>query len=489
MNDLRAESRYYRRLPMIPRTPIIVAGMLLSLAALARAQQTESQTGGTPVDGAAAAQPAPAPGLAQQNPPERWNLYYQATSIGDEHGTFYAPYQGPLSLQDYPEHDVSLTTTLFFAARLAANTQLVFDPEIAGGRGFSGVNGIANPPNGELPRVATATPKPYLARLFIAHDFAFGADREQVESDVNQLSGERPRTRYSIYAGRFSATDYFDNNEYTHDPREQFTAWAVMYNGAWDYPADTRGYTWGLVQELHTRDWAFRYGIAAEPKVANGPQFDRRLFRDHGQTFEAERRFSLGDHAGTLRLLGFANRADAGNYAAALRLAAATGATPDIVATRRSGTLKYGVGVNLEQEVARDVGVFMRLGWNDGKTESFAFTAIDRLATGGVSVKGTRWRRKNDVVATSLTAGGISGVHALYLARGGLDFLIGDGRLNYAPEYVWESYYSARLFPGFYLSFDLQHDTNLAFNHDRGPVWIPAIRLHMEFGLKPLKGD
>jgi len=434
-------------------------------------------------------QPDAAAKVATPVVPERWNLYFQATSIGGEHGTFYAPYTGPLSLQDYPEHDVSLTTTLFLTVLLGANTQLIFNPEVAGGKGFSGVDGIGNPPNGEIPRVATAMPKPYIARLFVAHDFAFGADREQVESDVNQLAGERPATRYSIYAGRFTITDYFDNNEYTHDPREQFLAWGVMYNGAWDYPADTHGYTWGLVQELHTHHWAFRYGIAAEPRVANGEQMDRRLFRDHGHAFEGERRYSLGDHAGTVRLLGYANRADAGTYATALRLAAETGSTPSVVATRRPGTLKYGTGVNLEQEITHDVGVFMRLGWNDGKTESFAFTAIDRLASGGVSVKGTRWKRKHDVAATSFTAGGISGVHAQYLAHGGLDFLIGDGRLNYAPEYVWESYYSARLCPGLFATFDLQHDTNLAFNHDRGPVWIPAIRLHMEFGIKPRKAE
>jgi len=457
------------------KVPLAATLVLLSAAA-ASAQQTASQASAAPDDASPAV-------------PERWNLYFQATSIGDEHGTFYAPYTGPLSLQDYPEHDVSLTTTLFFTALLGTNTQLIFDPEVAGGKGFSGVDGIGNPPNGEIPRVASATPKPYIARLFVAHDFGFGTDKEKVESDANQLAGVRPVTRYSIYAGRFAITDYFDNNEYTHDPREQFMAWGVMYNGAWDYPADTHGYTWGLVQELHTHNWAFRYGIAAEPRVANGEQIDRRLFRDHGHAFEGERRYSLGSHAGTVRWLGFANRADAGTYATALRLGAETGTTPDVVATRRPGTLKYGVGVNLEQEITHDIGVFMRLGWNDGKTESFAFTAIDRLASGGVSAKGTRWKRKNDVVATSLTAGGISGVHAEYLAHGGLDFLIGDGRLNYAPEYVWESYYSARICPGLYATFDLQHDTNLAFNQDRGPVWIPSIRLHMEFGLKPRKAE
>jgi high affinity Mn2+ porin len=183
--------------------------------------------------------------------------------------------------------------TLFLTARLGQDTLLIFNPEIAGGKGFSGVNGIADQPNGEIPRVASATPKPYIARLLIQHDFGFGSERERQESDENQLAGERPMTRYSIYAGRFTLTDYFDNNNYTHDPRTQFMAWGVMYNGAWDYPADTRGYTWGIVQEFHTRWWAFRYGIAAEPKIANGQQFERSLFRDHGQVREAERRYSL----------------------------------------------------------------------------------------------------------------------------------------------------------------------------------------------------
>jgi high affinity Mn2+ porin len=417
---------------------------------------------------------------------EDWNLYYQATSIGQNHGTFNAPYTGPLSLRDYREDDVSLTTTLFFDARLAPNLQFVFDPEIAGGRGFSGVDGLANPSNGELPRVATATPKPYIARLYLTYDFGFGSEKEHVESDDNQLAGDRPMVRYTITAGRFSLTDFFDNNAYTHDPRSQFMAWAVMYNGAWDYPADTRGYTWGWVHELHTRNWSWRYASAAEPTVANGSHFDRRLFVDRGDVFEGERRYTLGKHPGTVRLLQYFNHTHSGSYAAAIKLGEETGTTPNVDAVKQFGTLKYGTGVNLEQEIAPDVGLFTRLGWNDGKTQDFAFTAIDRLASAGVSVKGTKWKRKDDVVATSFTASGISGVHAVYLAQGGLDFLIGDGRLNYAPEYVWESYYSAKLFRGFFATFDLQHDNNLAFNHDRGPVWIESLRLHMEFGLHPL---
>jgi high affinity Mn2+ porin len=432
------------------------------------------------------AQPAP----EQTTPPadpatpasERWNLFYQATSIGQYHGRFHSPYEGPFSLHDSPERDVSLTTTLFFGLRLAANTQLYFDPEIAGGRGFSGVNGIANFSNGELPRVASATPKPYVARLYITQDFGFGAEKEQVSSDANALAGERPMIRYSITAGRFTVTDFFDNNRYSHDPRTQFMGWGIMYNGAWDYPADTRGYTWGWVHEFHTRNWSLRYGSAAEPRVANGLRFDRRLLRNRGDTFEGEVRYHLGAHAGAVRLLEYLNHSNSGTYAEAIRLSQQTGLPPDVTATRRNGTLKYGTGLNAEQEIAKDIGVFARLGWNDGKTESFAFTAIDRLLNAGLSVTGTSWRRGNDVAATAITVSGLAGVHADYLARGGLDFLIGDGKLRYGPERVWESYYSARLFPGFFTTFDLQRIGNPAFNRDRGPVWVPSLRLHLELG-------
>ncbi|HEV2200014.1 MAG TPA: carbohydrate porin [Bryobacteraceae bacterium] len=414
--------------------------------------------------------------------PERWNIFYQATSIGDYHGAFPAKYSGPLSLVNHSERDVSLTTTLFLGLRVAKDTQLYFDPEIAGGRGFSGVDGLANSPNGELPRVASATPKPYIARAYVMQDFGFGDERESFTSDENQLAGSRPTTRYTVIAGRFTVTDFFDNNAYSHDPRTQFMGWAVMYNGAWDYPADTRGYTWGWVHEFHTKRWSARYGSAAEPKTANGLRFDRRLFRDRGDMLEGELRYAPGGHAGALRVLGSWLHTDSGSYAEALALSARTGTRPDVTATRQPGRLKYGVGINMEQEVSKGIGVFARLGWSDGKTESFAFTAMDRLATGGVSVKGDRWKRPEDVAATELTVGGISGVHASYLAHGGNDFLIGDGALTYAPEYIWESYYSARVFKGFFTTLDAQRVNNPAYNQARGPLWILSLRLHLELG-------
>ncbi len=446
-------------------------GAVLSLALLSFAQDAPDNPAREPQQG-----------TQQQQDPQRWNLFWQATSIGQYHGTFRAPYQGPFSLADQTERSVSLTTTLFLGLRLDDNTQIYIDPEIAGGRGFSNVNGIANFPNGELPRVASATPKPYLARAYIQHDFGWGDEREPVQGEENQLAGERPMNRYTVAVGRFTVTDFFDNNRYSHDPRTQFMGWAVMYNGAWDYPADTRGYTWGWVHELHTRNWSWRFGQAAEPKIANGARFDRRLFRDRGDLFEAERRYEVSKHPGAVRALGFLLHTDSGTYQDAINEAKQTGTTPDVTATRRVGTLKYGVGLNFEQEITSDMGVFSRLGWNDGRTESFVFTAMDRLAEGGVSVTGKRWHRRFDTAATALTVGGLSNVHAQYLALGGLDFLIGDGRLNYGPEYGWETYYNARLFPGFFAAFDLQRVANPAYNQDRGPVWVPSIRLHIELG-------
>jgi len=414
--------------------------------------------------------------------PEKWNVLWQATSIGQYHPSFASPYSSTFSLLNHPEAEASLTTTFFLGYLLARNTQFYFDPEIAGGRGFSATNGIANFSNGEMPRVAVATPKPYIARVYITQDFGFGDAREATESDDNQLAGSRPATRYSITVGRFSITDFFDNNRYSHDPRTQFMGWAIMYNGAWDYPADTHGYSWGWVHEFHTKRWSVRYGSAAEPRVANGLRFDRRIFRDRGDAYEGEIHFQPRGHQGAVRLLGYTNFSDSGTYAEALKLAAETRTTPDVATTHRPGTLKYGFGLNLEQEVANGVGVFARLGWNDGKTESFAFTAIDRLAQAGVSVSGSHWGRPHDTAATEVTVSGLSAVHSEYLARGGLDFLIGDGALRYGPETVSESYYSACLVKGFFATLDLQHITNPAYNRDRGPVWVGSLRLHMEFG-------
>ncbi len=471
-----------KRSPLSSLTAVTLLLFASSSSVLSQAPQNPPPEGGQIPRQEEKGKPEPTP------PNQRWNLFWQATSIGQYHGTFDAPYEGTNSLANTSERDASLTSTFYLGLRPFKNTQIYLNGEVAGGRGFSRVTGIADFSNGELPRVASATPKPYLARAYIQQDFGFGKEQETFEDEENQLAGTRPMIRYTVIVGRFSAEDFFDNNSYSHDPRTQFITWATMYNGAFDYPADTRGYTWGWVHELHTRNWSFRYGGLGEPTVANGARFDRRVLQDRGDIFEVERRYAPGQHQGAVRLLGSALHTDSGTYADALKLADETHTTPDIILTRRPGTTKYGFGINAEQAITRDTGVFARLGWNDGKTQSFAFTVMDRLASGGVSTVGRRWKRPNDTAATALSVGGLSAVHAQYLARGGLDFLIGDGRLRYGPEYVWETYYSTQVVPGFFATFNLQRVANPAYNQDRGPVWIESIRLHIEFGKKLFTG-
>jgi high affinity Mn2+ porin len=405
-----------------------------------------------------------------------WNIHFQATSIGQWHGWFPSPYEGVNSLPSHPESRVSLTATVFFAVRLRRHWDFVINPEIAGGKGFGGVTGIAGFTNGEIPRVSGATPTLYLARGFVRYTIPLGSEVEVFQDAPNQAAGSLPVNRLTLTAGKFAITDFFDNNTYSHDPRSQFMNWALMYNGAWDYPADIRGYTIGTIQELHMRHWAVRAAIVLEPTVANGPTFDTRIGRNSGQAIEFERDYKAGGKAGAFRVLGFLNREDAGTYREAMRAAA----TPDLDPTRRNGTKKYGFGLNLEQAISQDAGVFARYGWNDGKTETWAFTEIDRSLSAGATIQGRRWGRPHDAIGIGAVRNFLSGDHRSFLAAGGIGFIIGDGKLNYRPEQIVESYYSFRATKAWTVTGDYQHIVNPAYNCDRGPVEVVTIRLHWE---------
>ena len=414
---------------------------------------------------------------ADQTPPAAetwWSVHFQATSIGQRHGSFPALYSGPNSLPDHPENRVSLTATAFLAAHFG-RWLLVVNPEDAGGEGFGGVTGIAGFTNGEIPRVARATPTLYLARGFVSYTLPFGARTEHVDDGPNQFGGDRPVRRLTLTAGKFGMTDFFDNNTYSHDPRGQFINWAIMYDGAWDYPAETRGYTAGLVAELTMRRWSLRAANALVSTVANGPTLDTRVARNRGNVVEWESRYSPAGQPGVFRLLGFANTFDGGTFRQAML---ASGGT-DLAATRRNGTLKYGFGLNLEQAITPDIGVFARYGWADGKTEAWEFSQIDRSVSGGVSIGGARWRRAQDRVGVAAARNYLSGDQRSFLAAGGLGFLIGDGRLNYRPESIVEAYYAWQPLKIFTVSLDYQHVDNPAYNRDRGPVSVYSLRLHL----------
>jgi high affinity Mn2+ porin len=405
-----------------------------------------------------------------------WSIHFQSTSIGDMHGGFPSPYEGENSLPPHFEARDSLTATAFLATSVGKHVQFIFNPELAGGKGFGDVTGIAGFPNGEIPRVAAPTPTLYLARGFVKITWGFGDENETVEDGPNQLKGERPVRRFTWYSGRFSVTDFFDNNAYSHDPRSQFMNWSLMSNGAWDYPADVRGYTVGTVGEFTMKTWSLRAALAMEPSVANGPDLDTRVAKNRGAVAEWERRYSPRGHAGALRVLGYLNREDAGTF----RQAFLPDGTVDIDATRRNGTKKYGFGVNLEQEITRDIGVFGRYGWSDGKTEAWAFTQIDRSLSGGAAVRGRLWRRERDRAGVAAVQNWLSGDQRRFLAAGGLGFIVGDGRLNYRPESIVEAYYAWSALKQWTITADYQHVTNPAYNQDRGPVNVWSLRLHWE---------
>ena len=368
-------------------------------------------------------------------PPSRWSLHFQATSIGQHHGSFPSLYEGENSLPPHPESRASITATFFLGLRVNRHIDLVVNPEVAGGKGFGMTTGLGGFTNGEISRTS-------------------GAD-------------------LVLYA----VTDYFDNNTYSHDHRTQFMNWALMYNGAWDYPADTRGYTLGTMEELTMRKWSLRLAHALEPTTPNGPTFDFRVARNRGDVIEWERRHTPKGRFGVLRLLGFANRERAGTFREAMQ----ADGTTNIESTRRDGTLKYGFGVNLEQSVTTEVGVFGRYGWSDGKTESWAFTQVDRSLSGGVSISGSLWKRKSDHIGIAGVRDYLSGDQRSFLAHGGLGFIIGDGRLDhYRPEDIVEAYYSWRAAKEWTITADFQHVRNPAYNADRGPVSVGTIRLHWE---------
>jgi high affinity Mn2+ porin len=416
-------------------------------------------------------------GQAGNEESRNWTIHFQATSIGQQHGSFPSLYEGLNSLPSHPEHRVSITATIFLSFRAGRHWEFVINPEIAGGRGFGEVTGMAGFTNGEIPRVASATPSLYPARAYIRYTLPLGGEMESITDGANQIPGSVSARRTSMVTGRFAMTDFFDNNSYSHDPRTQFMNWSLMSNGAWDYPADTRGYTIGAVEELRMPSWSFRSAVVMEPTMANGPTLDTRIGSNRGIALEYEHDHDIAGRPGAVRVLAFDNREHAGTYREALQLAPAN---PDLGPTRRNGVAKYGFGLNAEQAISKDVGIFGRYGWNDGKTETWAFTEIDRSLSGGVSIKGRRWRRKQDTIGVAAVRNCLSGDHRAFLGAGGYGFIIGDGRLNYAPEQILEAYYAYHVNRMWTVTADYQHIDNPAYNRDRGPVSVGTIRLHWE---------
>ena len=407
--------------------------------------------------------------------PEDWSLHAQGTFIGQGRLAIRSPYEGANSLQAQGEFQETATMTLFVGRRLWQGAELFASPEVTQGIGLSQTAGVAAFPNGEATRANNITPELTLARLFLRQTIDLGGEEETVAADALHFAGRRQTTHLIFTFGKLAALDIFDDNRYSHDPRTQFQNWALMANGAWDYPADTKGYTIGGVVAFEIGPWSARYAGFMEPKEANGPTFDWNLKEAWGHTVELEGRYSVASRPGVARLLGYVNRSNAGSYVAAL---GQNPTAPDVTLTR-SPREKYGAGLSVDQELTDDLGAFARLGWNDGHSETWAFTEIDRSVSLGLSLRGTAWSRPEDTFGVAAVESMLSYPHRHYLAAGGLGFIVGDGALNYSPEIVLETYYQAKL-KWVFAGVDYQYVTNPAFNRDRGPVSIFGLRVHWE---------
>ena len=316
------------------------------------------------------------------------------------------------------------------------------------GAGISSGIGLAGYTNGEVIRNPEAGQSPYLGRAFLRATVPLGEESEEVAPDLLQVGGTRSAHRIVLTGGVLAAADLFDTNRYANATRTQFLNWSFINNTAWDFAADTRGYSRGGAVEWVEEAWAIRLGSFQMPTVANGLDLDGDLLHSHGDQLEMEIHPTLlADRPMALRMMAYENRARMGAYRDALALSAQRGGAPDVTRTRRHGSLKYGFTLNLEQPLTEDgdTGLFGRLGWNDGATETFAYTEADWTTSVGAQVGGTAWRRPGDRLALGIAANGLSDAHADYLRRGGLGFELGDGRLAYRPETIVEAYYLVQI--------------------------------------------
>jgi hypothetical protein len=406
---------------------------------------------------------------------------------------FHSPYEGPNSFESSAEYKTSMLGTMFAALRpwksIRYQNDLILDIESSGGRGLSQALGLAGFTNLDVVRNPNLGSKPYLARYGIHQ--VIGLTNTTIEQTPGPfaVASSLPERRVEFRIGKMSVPDFFDVNPVGSDSHLQFMNWTTDNNGAYDYAADTRGYTVGAIAEYDDRAWSLQFGFFAMPTVANGIDLDWAFSRAHGNNTEFElRRSWLWHHEGTTRVLFYDNRAHMGNYREAVRDflngtdTARYGATrPDITLHAQFGALKYGFGLNNEQELTEDLRVFGRFGWNDGARESYAYTEVEQTIAVGSDYRGARWHRPADKAGLAIISNAIKRDHQDYLKHGGLGFLLGDGNLSYGRENIVEGYYNWHAWRGLYYSIDLQHINNPGYNNARGPVWVGAVRGHVEF--------
>jgi high affinity Mn2+ porin len=410
----------------------------------------------------------------------------QSNIIFQSHPNFHSPYQGINSFHGGGEYKTSLVGTLFTGLQVPGTHKLIevlFDEEAAGGRGLSEALGLAGFTNLDVVRNPNLGSVPYVARWVIQGTLPLSSETEDAERGPFSLATSVPVRRLVLHVGKMSLPDLFDQNAVGSDSHLQFMNWAIDNNGAWDYAADTRGYTRGAVLEYFDRGWGVRYGIFQMPTVANGIDLDWAFSRARGENLEVELDHGLlPKKTGKTRILSFWNHAHMGSYREAIdAYLDGEDPVPDITAHAHFGAVKYGFGFNTEQQVSSDVRAYARFGWNEGQHESYAYTEIDQTVQVGMDWAGTSWHRPVDKIGVAFVTNGISKYHSEYLKLGGHGFILGDGTLNYGRENILESYYNLHVWRGLYYALGFSYIDDPGYNRDRGPVYVESVRAHIDF--------
>jgi hypothetical protein len=433
---------------------------------------------------------------------ERWNVYSQATYISSFKDAFPAAYTNlngtPNSLLPSSEHSFTATFTSYIGLKAWQGAEFYAAPEMVSELPLSGLKGIGGAiQNFELQKNGSQHSTWYLSRAIYRQTVSLGGITSEVKSGPMQLGGTIDSRRFVFTAGTFSILDIFDKNTYAADLRRQFTNMAFLSNAAYDFAADARGYTSGFAGEFYFDDWAFRFARIAGPKDPNDLPKEFNILKYYGDQVELEHRHIIKGQPGALRLLGYRNRERMGRFSDAIAAFQAdpnknattcttfnyesdNSSAPDLCWARKPN-IKMGIGINMEQGITQDIGVFFRGMYSDGKTEVYSYTSSDRSISFGTAIKGLRWGRAKDTLGIGYAQSWISKQHADYLDLGGIDGFIGDGKINYKPERVVDLYYQWHVISSTWVTLDYQHLANPAYNADRGPVDIYNARVHFEF--------
>jgi high affinity Mn2+ porin len=410
----------------------------------------------------------------------RWWISGQFNTIVQGHGQFEAPYSGPNSLLPTPEIHDSRVFTLYTGLLVTKTAEVFLDVESTGGRGPSHSAGLLGLTNADTVRNPALGPSPYLSRFMIRQVLPLSATTVKKERGILSLAQEVPIRRLEFRVGKFSLVDFFDINEVGSDSHLQFMNLALVNNAAYDYAGDARGYTYGVLAEFYDRGWTVRFAEALMPTAPAGVQFDWNLRRSKEENVEIELHPTpFRQNGTTVRLLSFISHANRGDYRDAIdAFLSGTTPTPVVETTRKQGRQKYGFGANLEQIINARMRAFARFSWVSSRYESYE---VNQSASIGADYSGYRWHRADDKVGAAFVTSGISKDVQTYLKLGGRGLLLGDGNLNYGREDIMEGYYTAHIWRGLYASADVQYVTHPGYNVDRGPLWVPSLRVHIEF--------